>query len=129
VTRANVEPPIGIEPMTYALRASPVHDGGLWLVSFDAGLCPTLEGCRRPTMGERGHAGGTPSPGPASSRTPRSSRLWPCSRWSGRIWMSRTRQPVRSLLYFAAVLAPNIVAANKRQAAQILEQIEGHHRQ
>jgi adenine-specific DNA-methyltransferase len=24
---------------------------------------------------------------------------------------------------------PNIVAANKRQAAQILEQLEGHHRQ
>ena len=50
--------------MTYALRAGPVHDGGLWLVSFDARLCPTVEGCRRPTMGERGHAGGTPSRGP-----------------------------------------------------------------
>jgi hypothetical protein len=47
--------------MTYALRAGPVHDGGLWLVSFDAGLWPTVEGCRRPPMGERGHAGGTPS--------------------------------------------------------------------
>jgi hypothetical protein len=33
------------------------------------------------------HAGGTRPSSTASSRTPRSSRLWPCSRWSGRIWM------------------------------------------
>ena len=41
-----------------------MHDGGRWLVSFDAGLCPTVGGCRRPMMDGRGHAGGTPSPRP-----------------------------------------------------------------
>jgi hypothetical protein len=30
---------------------------GLWLVSFNAAQRPTVEGHRRPTMGERGHAG------------------------------------------------------------------------
>jgi hypothetical protein len=29
----------GNRTRTYALRASPVHNGRLWLVSFDAGLC------------------------------------------------------------------------------------------
>jgi hypothetical protein len=35
-----------------------VHDGGRWLVSFDAGLFVTVGGCRRPMMDGRGHAGG-----------------------------------------------------------------------
>jgi hypothetical protein len=44
LTRANREPPWGIEPRTYALRASPVHDGGRRFVWFDAGLCTDSPG-------------------------------------------------------------------------------------
>jgi hypothetical protein len=51
---ASGEPPWGIEPQTYALRGSPAHDGGRWLVSFDAGLFVTVGGCRRPMMDGRG---------------------------------------------------------------------------
>jgi hypothetical protein len=34
-----MEPPRGIEPRTYALRASPVFDGGGWSVSSSAEVC------------------------------------------------------------------------------------------
>jgi hypothetical protein len=38
------EPPRGIEPRTYALRASPVHDGGRRLVWCEAGPMPDSPG-------------------------------------------------------------------------------------
>jgi hypothetical protein len=54
-----MEPPIGIEPMTYALRASPVLDGGQRSMSFRAGFCLAVLGWRRLVMDGRGHTRGT----------------------------------------------------------------------
>jgi hypothetical protein len=53
------EPPIGIEPMTYSLRAGPVVDGRVRSLPISAGLCPTAQGWRRLVMDGRWHVRGT----------------------------------------------------------------------
>ena len=52
-----MEPPRGIEPRTYALRASPVDDGDRWLVSSNAGLSPTVGGLVTAGDGQGGRWG------------------------------------------------------------------------
>ena len=63
LARANgFEPPIGIEPMTYALRASPVFDGGGWSVSSSAEVCRAVYVWQRLVMGGWRHVRGKRAP-------------------------------------------------------------------
>jgi hypothetical protein len=61
-TRPDGEPPWGIEPQTYALRASPVFDGGGWSVSSSAEVCRAVYVRQRLVMGGRGHVRGKRAP-------------------------------------------------------------------
>jgi hypothetical protein len=57
-----MEPPRGIEPRTYALRGSPVFNGGGWSISPSAEVCPTACGWQRLVMGGRGQVRGMRAP-------------------------------------------------------------------
>jgi hypothetical protein len=57
-----MEPPRGIEPRTYALRASPVFDGGGWSVSSSAEVCRAVYVWQRLVMGGWGHVRGKRAP-------------------------------------------------------------------
>jgi hypothetical protein len=56
-----MEPPKRIELLTYALRGSPVFNGGGWSMSPSAEVCPTACGWQRLVMGGRGHVRGMPT--------------------------------------------------------------------
>ena len=57
-----MEPASGNRTRTYALRASPVLDGGGWWVPSSAEICPTVCGWQRLLTGGRGHVRGTHPP-------------------------------------------------------------------